>query len=99
MEMNVLPELLTILEKDYQSKSSGHIVSVICNLLAGDDDERQYCLDLNVVYHLKSMLNQIQDEEIIESILLSFSNITAGNNDQISVLIFNDILCVDVIGR
>ena len=91
MEMNVLPELLTILEKDYQSKSSGHIVSVICNLLAGDDDVRQYCLDLNVTYHLKTMLNQTQDNQIIYNILLCFSNIARGTENQISVLIFNDI--------
>ena len=91
MEMNVLPELLTILEKDYQSKSSGHIVSVICNLLAGDDDETQYCLDMNVIYHLKTMINQTQDNQIIESILLCFSNIAGGTENQISVIIFNDI--------
>ena len=85
MEMNVLPELLTVLEKDYQSKTAIHIDDFIGNLLAGDDDVTQYCLDLNVIYHFKTMINQTEDNQIIESILLSFSNIAAGNHDQISV--------------
>ena len=91
MEMNVLPELLTVLEKDYQSNTVVHIVGVICNLLAGDDDVKQYCLDMNVIYHLKIMINQTQDNQIIEKIMLCFSNIAGGTENQISVLIFNDI--------
>ena len=90
MEMNVLPELLTVLEKDYQSNTVVHIVDVICNLLAGDDDVRQYCLDLNVTYHLKTMLNQTQDNQIIYNILLCFSNIAGGTENQASVIIFYD---------
>ena len=91
MEMNVLPELLTVLEKDYQSKTAIHIVDFICNLLAGDDDFKQYCLDMNVIYHLKTMLNQTQDNQIITVILRCFRNITAGTENQASVIIFNDI--------
>ena len=90
MEMNVLPELLTVLEKDYQSKTAIHIVDFICNLLAGDDDFKKYCLDLNVIYYLKIMINQTQDNQIIKSILQCFSNIARGNHDQISVIIFDD---------
>ena len=91
MEMNVLPELLTILEKDYQSKTSIPILRIIGYLLAGDDDFKQYCLDMNVIYHLKIMINQTQDNQIIEKIMLCFSNIAGGTENQISVLIFNDI--------
>ena len=90
MEMNVLPELLAVLEKDYQSKTVIPIVSVICNLVAGDDDMTQYCLDLNVIYHLKTILNQIGDNQVIIDVLCCFSNIAAGNHDQISVIVFND---------
>ena len=90
MEMNVLPELLTILEKDYQSKTAIPILRIIGNLLAGDDDMTQYCLDLNVIYHFKTMINQTENNQIIESILQCFSNIARGNHDQISVIIFDD---------
>ena len=90
MEMNVLPELLLILEKDYQSKTAIPIVIVIGNLLAGDDDITQYCLDLNVIFHLKTMLNQTENNQIIKEILWCFSNIAGGNHDQISVIIFDD---------
>ena len=89
--MNVLPELLTVLEKDYQNKTAIHIVDVICNLLAGDNDFKQYCLDLNVIYYLKIMINQTQDNQIIYNILLCFSNNTGGTKNQVSVIIFNDI--------
>ena len=85
MEMNVLPELLAVLEKDYQSNVDIHIINVIGNLLAGDDDMTQYCLDLNVIYHLKTILNQTGDNRIIIEILCCFSNIAGGNHDQISV--------------
>ena len=85
MEMNVLPELLTVLEKDYQSNTVVHIVDVICNLLAGDDDFKQYCLDLNVIYHFKTMINQTENNQIIKEILWCFSNIARGNHDQIFV--------------
>ena len=90
MEMNVLPELLAVLEKDYQSKTANPIVIVIGNLVAGDDDMTQYCLDLNVIYHLKTILNQTQNNQVIKDILWCFSNIAAGNHDQISVIVFND---------
>ena len=90
MEMNVLPEFLTVLEKDYQSKTAIPIVLVIGNLLAGDDDITQYCLDLNVIYHLKTILNQTGDNQVIIDVLCCFSNIAAGNHDQISVIVFND---------
>ena len=83
--MNVLPELLTVLEKDYQSKTAIPILIVISRLLTGDDDVTQYCLDLNVIYHLKTMINQTQDNHIIKEILWCFSNIAAGNHDQIFV--------------
>ena len=85
MEMNVLPELLTVLEQNYQSNTAIPIVDVIGNLLAGDDDVTQYCLDLNVIYHFKTMINQTENNQIIKEILWCFSNIAGGNHDQISV--------------
>ena len=89
--MNVLPELLTILEKDYQSKTTIPILTVIGQLLEGSDELTQYCLDVNVIYYLKTLLNQTNDQEIIKSILFCFSNIVGGTEDQISVMVFYDL--------
>ena len=85
MEMNVLPELLTVLEQNYQSKTAIPILIVISRLLTGDEVMIQYCLDLNVIYHLKTMLNQTENNQIIKEILWCFSNIARGNHDQIFV--------------
>ena len=85
MEMDVLPELLSILEKNYQSETAFPIVWVISGLLEGDDDLTQYCLDLNVIQYLKTLLNQTEENGIIKIILLCFSNIAGGNQSQVSV--------------
>ena len=85
MEMNVLPELLTVLEQNYQSKTAIPILIVISRLLTGDEVMIQYCLDLNVICHLKTMLNQTENNQIIKEILWCFSNIARGNHDQIFV--------------
>ena len=88
--MDVLPDLLSILEKDYQSKATLPIVLIIGKLLAGDDVLTQYCLDLSVMKHLKTLLNQTEDNNQIKNALLCFSNIAAGNQNQLSVLLFCD---------
>ena len=90
MEMNVLPELLTVLEQNYQSNTAIPILYVIGYLLAGDDDVTQYCLDLNVIYHLKTTLNQTENNNQIINILWCFSNIAGGTEEQISVNLICD---------
>ena len=88
--MNVLPELLILMKEDYQSKTTIPILIVIGNLLAGSNDIAQYCLDLNVIYHLKTTLNQTENNNQIINILWCFSNIAGGTEEQASVnLIYN----------
>ena len=91
--MNVLPELLSILEKDYQSKVIKPLTALIKNMLAANDDIRQYCLDLNILHHLKILLNLSQnDNKILVKILSSFLNIAAGNENQVAVIIQRSFL-------
>ena len=86
--MNVLPEMLFVMERDYQSKVVRPIVLLIGDLLAGDDSITQYCLDLNVIYHLKQLLNQPESDNVrFGDILWCFSTIAEGTKDHISVLI------------
>ena len=95
MEMNVLPELLSIMEKDYQSTIVKPITYLINNMLAVNDGIVQYCLDLNVIHHLKIVLNLTENNNnIFVDILSSFVNIAAGNEHQISVIYQISFLCI-----
>ena len=86
--MNVLPEFLSIMEKDYQSEIVKQITTLINNMLAVNDDIRQYCLDLNIIHHLIILLNLSQnDNEILAIILSSFLNIAARYENQVAVII------------
>ena len=88
MEMNVLPELFSMLEKDYQSEVIIPLTFFINDMLVGDDDIVQYCLDLNILHHLKILLNLSQnDNKILVKILSSFLNIAARNENQVAVII------------
>lgn len=54
------------------------------NVLAGDDEQTQLCLDYNVLFYLEQLVNASQTSIVKES-LWCLSNITAGNENQIQV--------------
>ena len=88
--MNVLPEFLAILEKDYTERLSTPILRIIGNLLTGDEDVTQYCLNLKVIHHLQLALNQTEsnNKARVREILWCFSNIAAGSENQSAVILF-----------
>lgn len=54
------------------------------NVLAGDDEQTQLCLNNNVLFFLEQLVNASQASIVKES-LWCLSNITAGNENQIQV--------------
>ena len=76
MEFHILPELLSVIEKDYQSQLVRSVLYLIGNLLSGNNTLSQYCLDWNVTRHLITILTKsYNDYDRTASVLYCFSTI------------------------
>lgn len=81
--MGVLPSVVPMLSSS-NFKLVNPALRFIGNVLAGDDDQTQMCLDIGVLPYLEQLLNSSQFTVVKES-LWCISNITAGNESQIQV--------------
>lgn len=81
--MGVLPLIIQHLG-DKNVKMITPALRTVGNVLAGDDQQTQMCLDNNVLYFLELLINS-SNSSIVKEALWCLSNITAGNENQIQV--------------
>lgn len=83
LQMGVLPSIVQLLSRS-NSKVVTPALRTVGNVLAGDDEQTQRCLDLNVVVYLGQLLSS-SNPLIVKEAAWCLSNITAGTVDQVQV--------------
>ena len=81
--MGVLPSIVQLLSKS-NSKVVTPALRTVGNVLAGDVEQTQQCLNLNVVEYLGNLLAS-SNPLIVKEAAWCLSNITAGTVDQVQV--------------
>ena len=81
--MGILPTMISFLGST-NVKVVNPALRVVGNVLAGDDQQTQLCLDNGVLKYLEQLLNSSQ-YTVVKEALWCLSNITAGNEAQIQV--------------
>ena len=81
--MGILPTMISFLGST-NVKVVHPALRVVGNVLAGDDQPTQLCLDNGVLKYLEQLLNSSQ-YTVVKEARWCLSNITAGNEAQIQV--------------
>ena len=81
--MGVLPMVISMLGSS-NIKVVNPALRVVGNVLAGDDQQTQMCIENGVLSYLEQLVNSSQFT-VVKEALWCLSNITAGSESQIQV--------------
>ena len=83
--MGILPTVISLLAST-NVKRVNPALRVVGNVLAGDDEQTQMCINNNILKYLEQLLSSSQFS-VVKEATWCLSNITAGNEAQIQVVV------------
>lgn len=81
--MGVLPIIIQHLGAK-NVKLNAHALLTVSRVLSGDNEQKQLCLDNNVLFYLEQLVNSSEKTIVVES-LRCLAIIISGNENQIQV--------------
>ena len=83
--MGILPTVISLLAST-NVKMVNPALRVVGNVLAGDDEQTQMCINNNILKYLEQLLSSSQFS-VVKEATWCLSNITAGHEAQIQVVV------------